>query len=259
MSGFIGLKKEIQVMRFNLFLALCFLVLIAVCHPIELPGSDLQSQSTTSESSSKGSQKSEAPLPYPVYKPPLRGMPDSRVGGSDRGSDSRYPLITALVPRHTGATVMEQPVLYWHLSRKCDYPIEITILDDTAVGPLWQTQMSPPIEAGIHKIRLSDGKVRLAVGKTYKWFVAIIIDSEHRSKDIVAGGDIERISLSSALQARLSDGSSQENVSTYAEAGIWYDALNTLNDMIAISPDRQHLKAEQAHLLKQVGIVLEEH
>ena len=245
-------------MRFNLFLMLCCLVLIGVCHPMKLWGADSPSPTSTFENGAAGAQKPEARSLTPVYKPPLRGMPVSRVGGATRGSDSRFPQLTALAPEHTGMTTMEQPVLYWHLSGKCDHPIEITILDDTAFDPLWQTQLSPPIDAGIHKIRLSDGKVRLAVGKTYKWFVAIIADPEHRSKDIVAGGDIERAAPMQALQTKLSRGDSREAVSDYADAGIWYDALNTLNDMIATSLDRKDLQEERTNLLKQVGIVLKE-
>ena len=46
---------------------------------------------------------------------------------------------------------------------------------------------------GVHRFRLSDHNVRLAVGVAYQWAVTVIPDSSRRSRDILASGTIERV------------------------------------------------------------------
>ena len=40
----------------------------------------------------------------------------------------------------------------------------------------------------------------------------------------------------------------------YAEAGLWYDALSSLSDLIEATPDNPGLRQQRAALLKQVGL-----
>lgn len=60
--------------------------------------------------------QSESAQPLPVYEPPLRGAPASRVGGASRSLNSIGVALNVLAPDHTGLTVREQPTFYWHLS-----------------------------------------------------------------------------------------------------------------------------------------------
>ena len=61
-------------------------------------------------------RQSAAADDLPVYKPPQRGAPGGRVGGSSRGIGDRLLTLSVLAPDHTGLTVREQPSLYWYLS-----------------------------------------------------------------------------------------------------------------------------------------------
>ena len=190
----------------------------------------------------------------PVYKPPLRGAPGGRVGGGTRGTGRELFVLTVLAPDHTGLTVEEQPTLYWYLSSRTPYPVEITVMDPRATQPLLEQRIPPPVEAGLHRIRLADHNARLGSGVSYRWFAAVVPDPARRSRDILAGGTIERIERSEELTAKLARASKTELPFVYADAGLWYDAFTAISSLIEAAPDNAELKKQRAALMTQVGL-----
>jgi hypothetical protein len=189
----------------------------------------------------------------PVYKPPLRGAPGGRVSGASRGRESNPPAVILLVPDHTGLTIQEQPTLYWFLSRPTTLPIELTVIEADAVRPMVETGLPPPDRPGIHRINLADHGVRLAAGSTYQWYVALVTDPKDRSKDILAGGLIERVDRSAVrLDTIPRDPLTAPGI--YAEAGVWYDAIASISALIEPRPGELLLRSQRAALLEQVGL-----
>lgn len=234
------------------------LIILATGLPSTVWGQSQNPPSLPSAGSSAITASASASPTPPVYRPPLRGMPFSREGGATRGLDSKSIKITALVPEHTALTTQSQPCLFYHLSQSVDAPVEVTIIDDNAVEPLWQTLIAPPVSAGIHNFCMKDGGYRLESGKVYKWFVAIVADPEHRSRDIVAGGAIERILVSESLEDRLKKATLPDQISIYADTGIWYDALSTIQQLIESQPDSKQAMMMRTQFLNQVGLKIEE-
>lgn len=192
----------------------------------------------------------------PVYKPPLRGAPASRVGGGSRGIGSdAAPHIAVLAPDHTGLTTQEQPDLYWYLSKPVATRLEITVTDDQAIQPLLEKKLDTPKQAGIQRLRLKDLGVHLKSGVEYRWFVGMVNDPQQRSNDVIAGGTIMRNEASAALTQKLA-GAERRNVPfIYAEEGYWYDAIATISDLIAAHPGDAGLLRQRAALLEQAGLV----
>lgn len=190
----------------------------------------------------------------PVYKPPLRGAPVGRVGGGTRGAGSAEPFVAVYAPEHVGLTVEAQPSLYWYLSEKSDAVVEFTLIDDHSIHPLLEKRFTPPVEPGVHCVNLKEEEVSLALGTQYKWFVALVLDAEHRSQDIIAGGAIERTHCPAALQEQLARLPKTEAPALYAERGIWYEAVSTISELIAVSPSERQLRQKRAALLEQVGL-----
>ena len=193
----------------------------------------------------------------PTYKPPLRGAPSGRVGGGTRGGPGgpdRSVVLSVLTPDHSGLTTKEQPSLYWFTSQPTSYPIELTVTEDQAVKPLLETRIGSSSQAGIQRIRLADYGVRLRVGVVYRWYIAVVPDPKNRSKDILAGGLIERIEPSENSRTRLSQAGAAQAPFVYAEEGIWYDALSAISDMIDAAPNDSTLRTQRASLLQQVGL-----
>ena len=133
-------------------------------------------------------------------------------------------------------------------------PAELTISDPNATEPLLETRITSPVERGVHRARLADFNVRLAVGVAYQWTVAVIPDGARRSRDILASGTIERIDPSGDLGPKLAAARGEDLASVYAQAGIWYDALEAVSDLIERSAGDADLRRYRAQLLSQAGL-----
>ena len=191
----------------------------------------------------------------PVYKPPLRGSPAGRVGGGTRGMTERESFsLQVLAPNHIGLTVHDQPSLYWYVSKPIPHPIEVTVIEKNAVKPLVEKVINGPEMGGIQAIHLADYGVHLRRDVPYKWFVTLVTDPDHRSKDIMAGGLITLVEPSPSLSAKLKVTSSNKAPYVYAEEGVWYDALEAISRMIDASPANAGLRKQRASLLEQVGL-----
>jgi hypothetical protein len=190
----------------------------------------------------------------PMYVPPKRGAPASRVGGGTRGTDSNGPSIVALAPDHTGLTNRAQPTLYWYLSQPAATQLEITIINDESINPLLEKSLPTPKQAGIQSVSLADQGITLKPGVEYRWFVALVPDKSQRSNDIIAGGTIMYVKQDAALGSKLSAAKTPaDKAATLAQEGVWYDAIDTLSTAINKSGSSA-LKQQRAALLSQVGL-----
>jgi len=216
---------------------------------IVLPTIPLEAQQKPTEPSTGAKPSAE-----PVYKPPMRGAPGGRVGGGTRGTGREAFVLSVVAPAHTGLTTSEQPELFWFISSSSSHPVEFTVVDPQKSDPLLELRIEPPVSAGFHKVRLADHGVRLAPGVSYQWYVAVVPDSGRRSKDILAGGSIERVSPPDGLPASIAKASKSDVPSMYAEAGLWYDAVAALGELIDRAPTDRALLDQRAALLRQVGL-----
>ena len=79
-------------------------------------------------------------------------------------------------------------------------------------------------------------------------------DPENRSKDVVAKGIIKRIKPPADLAATSEEADDLERAVAYAQAGIWYDALDAISNAIEKHPEDTSLREQRASLLKQIGL-----
>ncbi|HZW26697.1 MAG TPA: DUF928 domain-containing protein [Gallionella sp.] len=188
------------------------------------------------------------------YVPPMRGAPASRVGGGSRGVGDDAPQLSVLAPDHTGLTIQEQPTLYWYVSKPVVAHLEVTVINDQLVDPLVDKDFAVPTKAGIQRLRLADFGVKLKPNVEYRWYVSLIVDSAQRSNDIIASGTIQRILPSQELKEKLAHADKKSQTGIYAEAGIWYDAVSSISELIMAKPEEQALREQRAELLEQVGL-----
>jgi Domain of Unknown Function (DUF928) len=190
----------------------------------------------------------------PVYNPPKRGAPGGRVGGGTRGIQREVFVLSVLAPDHSGFTTNEQPSLYWFISNATSLPVELTVMDPQGVQPILETRLPVPVTPGVHRIRLADYNVHLAPGAAYRWFVAVVPDADRRSKDIMAGGAIERVEMPEELKAKVAKAAKSDLPSLYGEAGLWYDTVAAISELIDAAPQDQALHKQRTALLSQVGL-----
>jgi hypothetical protein len=187
-----------------------------------------------------------------TYNPPSRSAPVGRVGGSTRGLPGTEVVIEVLSPDdHVGLSAVDQPVLYWFLSRPVDWPVEVTIdtAELSAAAPLVETTLKKSWPAGISALSLRDLGVRLKPGVTYRWSVAMVVDPAQRSSDVTASGLIQYVRPASGPVSPDPESAARLN----AEKGYWYDALAALSRDVERRPDR---RTQRADLLEQVGLAV---
>jgi hypothetical protein len=199
-----------------------------------------------------------ASLPPPTYRLPKVGKPRRRVGGGRRGPDAALPELFALVPEHVGLTISSRPELYWYIAEGStgDVRFELTLIDDVSIDPLLDVRIDEPGVRGMQRIDLGEHGVDLEPGREYQWSVALVPDPEHRSRDVVATGWIERVAPPSDLEAQLSAAGAAGRGGVYAQAGLWYDALASLAAQASEHPDDSRYRAQVEHLLAQADLAL---
>jgi hypothetical protein len=171
---------------------------LTVSIPLSIPAAEVQPKNAEEKI-----KKPEAVANAPVYQPPKRGAPAGRVGGGTRGIQREVFVLSVLAPDHSGFTTSDQPSLYWYISNATSMPVELTVMDAQGVQPLLETRLPVPVKAGVHAIRLADYNVRLSPGAAYRWFVAVVPDSDRRSKDILAGGAVELVDIPEGLKGKM--------------------------------------------------------
>lgn len=188
-----------------------------------------------------------------TFKPPLRGAPASRIGGGSRGVSDQEASLSVLAPEQTGFTTVASPVLYWYVSKDVQMPVEVTLIDDNSDDPLFE-KIIPSVKAGIHKFDLAEHGIKLQEGVEYSWHVAVILDSTHRSNDILSGANVKYNRPSAEMTGQLAKADKTLRPGIFAAGGIWYDAISALSDQIDADPKNRALRGGRAALLEQVGL-----
>jgi len=187
------------------------------------------------------------------YRPPASDLAPRRVGGNTRGLPAALPAVAVLVPDHLALTVSERPTLYWYLSRPTAARIELVVVDPRDARPVVEAVVVGE-RAGIQTFSLAERGVRLEPGVAYEWSVAVVADPAQRSRDVVAGGAVQRVEPSAALRSRLAATGESERAAVLAAEGIWYDALAALSEPLAARPGDASLRARRAAVLEQAGL-----
>jgi hypothetical protein len=195
----------------------------------------------------------------PTYKAPRASSPRARIGGHPRGSDRDAPHLIALVPDHIGFTLKSNPSLCWYLSQSTTRPVQFTILDSRGIRPLVEQPLSSPTHPGFQCISLHDYGIDLKEQEPYRWFVTLVLDPSRPSRDVVAGGMIERVAFDEACALGMPCSKAacdREAVYQYAESGLWYDAVGCLMELMQHNGDSPFLQPLLKGMLGQVGIYL---
>lgn len=194
--------------------------------------------------------KSAPPM---IYVPPKRDAPRTRVGGATRGAADQAATIEVIAPESVGLTLTGDPVLYWYLPELTDNQVGLRVSSSQSDEPLLKASLPKPKTAGIQRVRLADHGLTLENDVDYHWFIAIPGDVAAHERDQFAGAGITRIDAPIDLAAKL-DAAGDARARVLADAGIWYDTIDSLSQQIDADPTNAALVRERAELLRQVGL-----
>ncbi len=158
------------------------------------------------------------------------------------------PLTVLASRNYVGRTISQHPTFAWFVPPdSASKPMQFTIYEWVTGGtPKEVRKMSLPSSPGIMKLSpFSDSEPGLQPGKEYLWQVVIHCDPDNPSGDLVSEANIEVVGMPAAVQSKLNKAvNSVEKVNIYAQAGLWYNALD------------EALKLAQASKLGEVGSTL---
>lgn len=191
------------------------------------------------------------------YVPPSRGLPGRREGGGTRGGCAQTSIpLTALMPdSNFGRTTAIAPKLYWYVPDAGVENAEFVLLDQfgnevyTATLPVAETEGVIELE-----IPAENGESLLQQGEDYHWFFSLVCNPLDRSGDIFSEGWIQRVEPDAALNEQLATATPIEQVSIYAQSGIWHDALSTVLDLRRNEPTNTTYETAWQNLLESVGL-----
>jgi hypothetical protein len=197
------------------------------------------------------------------FDPPVLPNVDA-PSGRQRGGASRtgncpevaQPL-TALVPAQNdsviGLTTAAQPTLWFYVPYvlNADHPAEFVLLDEGNRYVYRTTLANASTEStGIVQISLPE-TVTLEPDKLYRW--AFTVNCGIDSSVFTIGG-IQRVTIDSPLSMQIEQATGLDQVSLYAQNGIWFDALTGLANLKQENPTDAAIATEWENLLRSVGL-----
>ena len=218
------------------------------------------------------------PAPTAVSTPspePPRAEPDQVAMAEPQGSVSLYEvpdpnaaavrsisrsgtpgvsLPQVLTPQQAGWTTEAQPTLYWHASPGTQFPGEFTLTREGEEEPLLRGRLEAPDSAGIQRIELSQTKVSLEEGASYRWTISFGDPGNPEADRDVATGGIRRVAAPTALPTTTDTADVTQRLDALERAGLWYDAFDLLNRSIENNSGAKQLVARRSAMLSRVGI-----
>lgn len=157
-----------------------------------------------------------------VFTPPVIGAPGDRIGAGTRSGVNLVKRIELLVPKGGGLTTSSTPTLHWWLSKDFAGTIQVKIEPIDDKRPLIEMKRDINAKAGIQALDLAKLGLELDKGKIYVWKIIL-----RKSEDVAWASGLSFIERVSA-QATGGSSSPVGRARTFAESGIWYDALTSL-------------------------------
>lgn len=198
------------------------------------------------------------------FTPRTGTPPAKRTGGASRHLGAAdLPRVSILAPAETlGLTGRERPVIYWHLSKATDAPIEVGI--NKGRSTVLELTLEGKKKAGLHALDLrkleQDGEpVKLEFGVEYDVVVGLATDQRDPSKNSVATARIMRVDpqeLPDAAKAHDDRDDAAKLAPVLAKEGLWFDYLDALNRALKTRAKNEGLQKKRAKLLSAEGLEL---
>ncbi len=158
------------------------------------------------------------------------GRAGQQSAGEARGrcNSTGFPL-TALIPAsNSGKTVKKYPTFWFYVPNYTDTVTEIEfVLQDKDRNHLWEQQISVNETSGYLNVSLPQDSPGLEAGKWYRWYFKVYCEEgKHYSPKTVYGW-VTRITKDYSLESRLKH-NQHPDYKVYSEAGIWFDAIDSL-------------------------------
>lgn len=213
-------------------------------------------------------------LPPP---PPDRDAPGNRGGGAGRNCGMANQTSTALVPQYQqslpqgntmtqvwGTTVLPAPTFWFDVphAKGAIVAMEFILQDPTQpTQELYRATLRPPDQPGIIRVRLPQTVPALVAGASYQWFFKVRLQCGSTQAGVKPQisteqltGWVQRIQPDARFAAQLQQATPQQQISLYAENGVWFDLITTLAELSLKNPKDSTLTQDWRDLLTLAGL-----
>jgi hypothetical protein len=217
---------------------------------VDLPGTKAErvDDDSTADDGSLIAALTELPLPRYTTPATSAALGWARHFGAVRsGEGSGAPSV--LAPRdHVGLTSSQSPRLWWRLAEDTPHALQITLVDEAAIDPVFRVELAGPHAGGLDSIDLRRRGVTLEPGIEYRWFVAVQVDPERPSRNPTAAGAVERLPSGDDRVERALRAEGARRGHALAELGLWYDAFDFFARAAATRPNEARVTRHRDHL-----------
>ncbi|MEG4139418.1 MULTISPECIES: DUF928 domain-containing protein [unclassified Microcoleus] len=164
--------------------------------------------------------------------------------------------LTALMPKNKiGRTVSEYPTFFFYLPQT-EAELAEFILQDQSGNQIYKQDVTISNLSGVIGVNIpaNQNVPPLEVGKSYRWNLTVICDSQDRSSDQIESGTVRRVEISADIRRQLDRADPRQKTVIYAENGIWLDALSTLAAARRANPNDAELTGDWESLLDSVTL-----
>ena len=133
------------------------------------------------------------------------------------------------------------------LTRRWNFVIEA--VDGPLAPAIVDARLAGPFERGLHAMPLAKFGAQLEVGREYAWRIAVVVDEKRRANDVFAGANIARAAHSKSLRETLNAATPSDHPKIYASAGLWYDALTSIDALRSTAGQRTRAVANCRDML----------
>jgi hypothetical protein len=192
-----------------------------------------------------------------------------RIGGFTRGSCSREDITVISPPTRpeessprqdvesvaVDSTVSSHPTLFVNIPPEVSATTaELLVQNEAGDREIYDTTFNLTGKPGIVGIRIPHTAPPLEVGQKYQWQFSVLCDPKDPTNRLSTSSWIERVSIDPTLASRIERATPREQLSLYAEAGIWQDMLSTLAGLLYTNPNDQSLAQDWASLMQTVNL-----
>ncbi|ARV63189.1 hypothetical protein BZZ01_23240 [Nostocales cyanobacterium HT-58-2] len=199
-------------------------------------------------------------------KLPKKKLPAGRENGGTRREScmsGELPVLALLLPpTNIGFTTSAYPRFFWYTPKNTAQKVNFSLHKvDEKSGQrtlVYNTTLQPSPESGITSFALpSQGIPPLAINQPYQWSVSLVCNTQDTSPNsvITVDGWVQRVALSNNVESKLKQLSPKEQISVYAEQGLWFDLVSTLADLRACNPSDTNLLGSWVSVVKQTALL----
>ncbi|MGD1858121.1 MAG: DUF928 domain-containing protein [Leptolyngbyaceae cyanobacterium] len=203
-------------------------------------------------------QQSTDDLSFGFIPPDDSGQPQTNRAGGRRdqlcnASIPDPPLTLLMPPTNQGFTVARHPTFLAYLPQTSAQNVFLK-LEDEHGNYFYHTTLPLPTGSGIMSFTIPDTAPALEPEKYYKFSLAVICNAALDPNDPVLEGWIKRVEPDTFCSFQAEQKTAFELGASYANNGIWFDALTTLANLYRAQPDNPDIIWAWEELLQSVGL-----